>query len=486
MRVLGLRSLRSRLLFVSLLLTAIGMIVVNVIALVALRSSLLGRVDQELMAIPAQVQGPPPDGTLQREPPAGPDSSGSGFFSTLVVTTLESGTGEVTNQLAGPVVSDAPAPDLSSVTAQIQTGTVTDHLQTVGAIGDSGYRYRIRVLPNTTAGQPVIVVGKSLADIESTLVKVAVVDGAVSVLIFVGLVVVGIVVIRLGLRPLTDVEQAAQRIGAGEFDVRAPHSDETGEVGSLARTFNTMADGVESAFAERDQSEQQLRQFIADASHELRTPLTTIRAYSELYSHGDGELDPELRTALQRIEAESTRMARLVDDLLVLARVDQEPELVEETVDLAEIAADHAGDFATAFPDHRVNTEHIGSPAYVCGASASLSQLTANLLRNAVVHTPPGSTVDVSVAAEDGIVTLVVADDGPGMSREDAERAFERFYRPQPGRARAVGTGLGLAIVDAVVRSLGGNVHLDTAPGDGAVFTVTLPAAKPADTFGNP
>ena len=484
MRALGVRSLRARLLFVALLLTAIGMVVVNVIALVALRTSLLGRVDQELRAIPAEAHGPPPNGSLPDNPPVPSNGSGSGFFSNLVVTTLQGSTGQVTSQLAGPVLVDAPMPDLSSVSAAVAAGTVTDHLQTVGAVGDSRYQYRIRVLPGVD-GTSVVVVGKSLADVQSTVLKVAVVDAAVSLIVFIALVAAGIPVIRVGLRPLTDVEEAAGELGGGELSVRAPHSDEAGEVGSLARTFNSMADSIEGAFADRDISEQHLRQFIADASHELRTPLTSIRAYAELYSADSTGLDPDVRVGLQRIEAEATRMARLVDDLFVLARVDQEPELVDETVDLAQIVTDLSGDVAMASPEYTIVLGQIDRPAMVVGSASALSQVASNLLRNAVIHTPPGTTVTVSVVNLDGDVVLTVADDGPGMNADDAARAFERFYRPQPGRTRAVGTGLGLAIVQAVVQAHAGNVQLDTAPDQGARFTVTLPAARPAHSYGN-
>lgn len=483
MRALGMRSLRARLLFVALLLTAVGMIVVNIIALLAVRSSLLGRVDQELNAIPAAAHGPPPNTSLPANPPAQADGSGSGFFSNLVVTTLDGSTGQITNQLAGPVLANAPMPDLTSVTSSVAAGTVADHLQTVGAIGDSRYQYRIRVLPSVD-GASVVVVGKSLADVQSTLLKVAMVDAAVSLFVFIALVAGGIPVIRVGLRPLTDVEEAAGELGTGELTVRAPHSNESGEVGSLARTFNSMADSIEVAFAERDASEQHLRQFIADASHELRTPLTSIRAYAELHSHDSNGLDPEVLVGLQRIEAEATRMARLVDDLLVLARVDQQPERVDETIDLAQIVSDLSGDIATASPDHVIVLSQLDRPAMVTGSSSALSQVASNLLRNSVIHTPPGTTVTVTVVNGADDVVLTVADNGPGMSSDEADRAFERFYRPQPGRTRAVGTGLGLAIVEAVVRAYGGGVHLDTAPGRGARFTVTLPAAPPADSSG--
>jgi two-component system OmpR family sensor kinase len=473
-------SLRTRLLLVTLMLTAAGMLVVNVIAVVALRSSLMSRVDQELMAIPTPAQR-----FSQQQPPGDlpvPDSSGSGFFSNLVVTTLDAETGDVVDQLAGPVVTSAPKPDLANISADIASGETSEPLQTVSAVDDSGYQYRVRVLPAATGSDAVVVVGKSLADVRSTVVKVAAVDAGVSVLVFIGLIVAGVAVIRVGLRPLTDVEKAASRLGDGELGVRAPHTDEAGEVGGLARTFNSMADSVENAFADRDASEQQLRQFIADASHELRTPLTTIRAYSELYSHDSDSLDPEVRLALQRIESESTRMSRLVEDLLVLARMDQQPELVPETVDLAAIVTDLAGDIATASRDHQVVTSIHGS-ARVAGSEGSLTQLASNLLNNAVVHTPAGTTVAVAVRQDGDDVVLTVSDDGPGMDPDDAERAFERFYRPQPGRERGAGTGLGLAIVEAVAAAHEGTVTLETSLGGGARFTVVLPAAKPADLF---
>jgi len=261
--------------------------------------------------------------------------------------------------------------------------------------------------------------------------------------------------------------------------VRAPHADEPTEVGSLARTFNTMVDQIEQAFASRDVSEQRLRQFLADASHELKTPVTSIRAWSELFRQGALTADGEALQAIARIEGESLRMGVLVDDLLLLARLDQHPELRLTRLDLADLAREVASSVAATSTGHALVVSGDAS-VDVVGDHDGLRRVLVNLLRNAVLYTPAGTHVTITVTASHPAVTVTVSDDGPGMSADAAQHAFDRFYRPDTGRARSVaGSGLGLAIVSSVVEAHGGAVSLDTAPGEGATFTVTLPALGP-------
>jgi two-component system OmpR family sensor kinase len=475
------RSLRFRLLAVSIALAVAGMIVINVVAVVAVRNSLLERVDQELLSVPL----------VSSALPGGADSplSGGGlpgaqvnaqFLNNTVITRLDGATGEVREQVAGPVVADSPRPDLATVSAQVVAGTVsTSALLTVGGVGDASYGYRVRVLPGLAGSPDVIVIAKSLADVRATVTRLAVVDALLTLLVVAVLIGVGAPVIRVGLRPLTDVERAAERIGVGDLSARAPHAEEPTEVGSLARTFNSMIDQIEVEIDARQASEDRLRRFLADASHELRTPLTSIRAYAELFRQGVLPAEPGSLQAMTRIESEATRMGLLVEDLLLLARLDQHPVLVTAPVDLGRLVAEVAADTAAAAPDHRVVADVIGrGTVRVVGDEAGVRQLVVNLFRNAVVHTPAGTTVRATVDRTAGFGRLVVADDGPGMSAATAAHAFERFYRPDTGRSRAsAGTGLGLAIVESIAVAHGGRVELDTALGAGARFTVTLPAA---------
>jgi two-component system, OmpR family, sensor kinase len=480
------RSIRFRVLAVAVLLVVVGMLVVNLMALLTLRANLMAKVDQQLLAVPGEAFGP-----LLREPPPtstlDPSSAAanSSFLNNQVITILDGSTGTVVDQLAGPAVRDAPPPDLSSVSAQVGSGQVPSGLMTVGAVGDPGYHYRIRVIQPLADPTQVVVFAKSLADIQSTLARVGIVDAVVSVALLGALIVIGRAVMRIGLQPLTDVDEAAARIGAGDFSVRAPHANEPGEVGHLSRTFNEMADEIEEAFREQREAQLRLRRFVSDASHELRTPLTSIRAYAELLRRGALPDGADARQASQRIEAEAQRMGTLVNDLLLLARLDEQRTTEPSRVDLGQLVAEMATDIAMTAPTHTVTCQ-VEADTFVLGDEPQLRQLVGNLLRNAVVHTPPETFVEASVGARGPDVVIVVADDGPGMLPEVSEHAFERFFRPEPGRTRGSGSGLGLAIVEAIATSHGGSVDLESSPGSGTRFTVTLPStAEPRETRAN-
>jgi two-component system OmpR family sensor kinase len=467
--------LRLRLLAIAIGLAVAGMAAVNVVAVLALRTNLLDRIDQELLAVPGAPRRLAPR-LIRTEPPP-PGNGNNQFFSNNVISRLDPKTGAVIEQVAGPVIRPTDRPDLAVVTEQIKSGqALTDQLVTVPGLGQSDAAYRIRVIPDDSG---VVVIARSLQDVSSTIRRVALVDGSLSLLAVAVLVALGLVVIRIGLRPLTDVERAAERIAGGDLSVRAPHAQEPSEVGSLARTFNEMVDQIEDAFEAKQASQDQLSRFVADASHELRTPLTSIRAYAELFRQGVLVSDPQSLQAMGRIEAEATRMGLLVDDLLLLARLDQHPELRADRVDLAPIVTEVVVDAAATAPRHVLEwTAPPDGGFAVIGDEAGLRQVVANLVRNAVIHTPPDSKVTVTGAVDRGVVRLVVADDGPGMSGEAATHVFERFYRPDSGRSRqTAGTGLGLSIVHSLTTAHSGTVSLETSPGRGARFTVTLPAA---------
>jgi two-component system OmpR family sensor kinase len=263
-----------------------------------------------------------------------------------------------------------------------------------------------------------------------------------------------------------------------------PEADPRTEAGELGAALNRMLARIEGAFAERTASEERLRRFVADASHELRTPITTIRGYAELHRQGGLE-DPEARwAAMERTEQEALRMGALVDDLLLLARLDQGRPLDRAPVDLGAVAADTVADTTVAHPGHVVVLDRAPGPLVVAGDDHRLRQVVANLVGNATDHTPDGTTVTVRLAAEPGppdapgAVRLEVADDGPGMAPEVAARAFERFARGDASRSRrSGGSGLGLSIVAAIVEAHGGTVALRSHPGHGTTVAVRLPPA---------
>jgi two-component system OmpR family sensor kinase len=350
-----------------------------------------------------------------------------------------------------------------------------------------------------------VIAGVDLDKDDATLARLVALQVIVGLVILVLLGSAAYVLVRNSLRPLTEVERTARAIAAGDLSQRVPAGDEHTEVGRLSLALNGMLARIERSFRAQQASEEQarasetrMRRFVADASHELRTPLTSIRGFAELYRQGAVGSPEETARLMQRIESEGARMGVLVEDLLQLARLDQQRPLTITPVDLAEVAGDAVHDARAVQPDRPISLhldESLSEVPVVLGDEARLRQVVSNLVTNALVHTPRTAPVTVRISDEPaagdasadgddgGVVVLQVADQGPGMAPEDAARVFERFYRADPSRARtAGGTGLGLAIVSALVAAHGGTVHLDTASGRGAAFTVRLPRSGPGST----
>jgi two-component system, OmpR family, sensor kinase len=310
----------------------------------------------------------------------------------------------------------------------------------------------------------------------------------------------GYLLVRNSLRPLREVEHTAQAIAAGDLSRRVPVGNDRTEVGRLSTALNGMLGRIESSFRAQQASEEQarasetrMRRFVADASHELRTPLTSIRGFAELHRQGAVHGPEDTGRIMQRIEAEATRMGLLVEDLLQLARLDQQRPLTLGPVDLAELAGDAVHDARAVQPDRPLSLlldPSLTDVPVVTGDEARLRQVVGNLVTNALTHTPPDARITVTVgqAPDDpDVLVLEIADEGPGMEAADADRAFERFYRADASRNRSAGgTGLGLAIVSSLVAAHGGSVGLDTAPGKGTAVTVRLPRSGPADVVPPP
>ncbi|HEX5949678.1 MAG TPA: ATP-binding protein, partial [Actinomycetota bacterium] len=285
--------------------------------------------------------------------------------------------------------------------------------------------------------------------------------------------------VRLGLRPLERMGETVGAIAGGDLSRRVEPADPRTEVGRLGIALNAMLERIERAFAERQASEERLRRFVADASHELRTPLTSVQGYAELFRRGAAD-DPEaLRTAMRRIEEEGSRMGDLVDELALLARLDQGRQLEREPVDLAALARAAVDGAQAADPDRPIDLDADG-PVTVLGDEGRLRQVADNLLANARVHTPADTPVRVRVRVEGDDAVLEVEDDGPGIIPEDAERVFERFYRAESSRSREFGgAGLGLSIVAAVAAAHDGSARFEPAPSGGARFVVRIPRSGP-------
>ena len=315
-------------------------------------------------------------------------------------------------------------------------------------------------------------------DTVATLTKWLIAGGAAALIITTSIVWF---IIRQGLRPVEKMIDTASAIAQGDLTQRVPDSaiDPYTELGRLGGALNEMLVQIEHSSHVRDASEARLRQFIADAAHELRTPLTSLRGYAELYRQGALSDTPSVTNAMGRIESEGTRMARLVDELLLLARLDQQRGLELVPVDLAEIGRDAVGDFRVVEPDRPV-VDNLANQAIVLGDRLRLRQIVDNLLTNARVHTPPQTPVSLTIRIVDNKVRLEVHDDGQGISKEDQGHIFERFWRGDPSRGRKSGSsGLGLSIVSSLVESHGGQIAVQSEPGEGTTFIVELPQAGP-------
>ncbi|WP_420895880.1 ATP-binding protein [[Actinomadura] parvosata] len=379
---------------------------------------------------------------------------------------------------------------------RLDTAAVTAHAGRPFTVeGADGQEWRAVALPSNGAGgvggpggaggRSAVVAAVSLEALHATVGRVRLACLVAGSILLAVLALAGGIAIRAGLAPLRRVEETAAAIADGDLSRRVPEPATPGtEVGRLARSLNKMLAQIEQGVAAKVESEARMRRFVADVSHELRTPLFGIKGFSELYRMGGTEAAP----AMARIESESGRLAKLVDDLLLLAGLDESdgPALDLTPMDLRTLAADARHDFAALDPARPIAfTGPSGGPAAsapVLGDEARLRQVVSNLVGNAVTHTPAGTPVRVGVGTDGGEAVLVIADEGPGLAPEEASRVFDRFYRADGSRARATGgAGLGLAIVRSIVAAHGGRVELRSAPGRGAAFEIRLPAHPPLE-----
>jgi two-component system, OmpR family, sensor kinase len=475
-------SLRARLLAITLALLAAGLATAGWATHRYLEGFLVDRVDRELAhaTTPAlrELNGSPADAPVD---PIRPAAGGEVIEAALPAGGIAELRGANGKLLASLVVdADGSATVPPRLPADLPSGYSE---ASVAGVGD------MRVLATDVGSvelrggrKGTLVMAAPLEDVQATLGRLVWIELAVGAATLAALGALGLWLVRLGFRPLARIEQTAKAIAEGDLAQRVPTSNPHTEVGRLAGALNAMLAKIEAAFEERRASEQRLRRFVADASHELQTPLTSVRGYAELFRRGAAQRPEDLATAMSRIEAEARRMGVLVDDLLLLARLDEGRPLAREPVDLAALARELVGDARALEPDRPFALEADG-PVTVPGDDVALRQVLANLLSNVRRHTPPGAPATVRVSRQDGQVVLEVADRGPGLAPEDAARVFERFFRADPSRARVSGgSGLGLAIVGAIAAAHGGQAEVDSAPGQGTTFRVVLPAAPRAGT----
>jgi two-component system OmpR family sensor kinase len=467
--------LRLKLLIAVIVLVFAGLAVSNIATYTTLRSSLFKRVDQQLLASEYQVGHEVTEGVHPPGGRGGPAEYPSGTYgeirgsdgTVLAKKTLILGT------------TTLPLPSLPTSLPRASAPTSGQDFFTVGSVGGSTH-YRVLVddkVPIRVGGQDqtgTLIVAVPLTDVDDTLSRLRLIEGIVAGSVLVGLGFLSWWLVRRGLRPLERIGDTAGAIAAGDLTRRVEPADGRTEIGRLGLALNSMLAQIEAAFEERRASESRLRRFVADASHELRTPLTSIRGYAELFRRGAESRPEDLAKSMQRIEAEASRMGVLVDDLLLLARLDQGRPLERQPVDLAKVVTDAVESARAIEPDRPIDLSVNGSASLI-GDEGRLRQVVDNLIDNCRVHTPSDTPVRVSVKKGADEIVLSVADQGPGLSPDTAGRMFERFYRGDPARSRETGgAGLGLSIVSAIVEAHQGTVR--AAPSDGgATFEVRLP-----------
>jgi two-component system OmpR family sensor kinase len=483
--------LQVKLIVAVLALVTVALLLVGLVSVAAVDSLLVGRLDGELQQEARRSADRPPP-TFDEPGPhqGGPRSP--------YLVQYRDAAGRLKRSLSNELLEEGQQPPRVPDDAAWFRANA-DEAVTVPATGGHG-RWRVAVQPLDDGSGGSVVVAASLDGIDATTRQLRLVDLGVSLVVLAVLAGVGAALVRASLRPLVEIEQTARAIAAGDLTRRVPDRDPRTEVGRLGRALNTMLAQIESAFGARAaseasarRSEDRMRRFVADASHELRTPLTTIRGFAELYRQGGARDPAELDRLMRRIEDQAARMGLLVEDLLLLARLDQQRPLDRRPVDLLALAAEAVNDARAVAPDRRIELvlggdegdRGSGAVLVVLGDEQRLRQVLANLVNNALAHTPAGSPVEVRVggASLDGRpgAAVEVVDHGPGLTPERAGRVFERFYRADPARSPADGgAGLGLSIVAALVAVHGGTVGVDSVPGRGARFRVVLPLAPDA------
>jgi two-component system, OmpR family, sensor kinase len=485
-------SLRLRLLIGQVVVLAIVCVGIGAVTELALYRYLVGQLDTEVQDAShrsVRIFGEPPSAPwrhhLRPFPRPGP---GPVFLDApaqpvgMVGAVIDNGgsieAGYLTSAGSRAALTDAATGQLKAI--PINRTPVTRNLNGLG-------RYRVIAAPARQSGD-IIVTGLSMSDVDATMIRVLLIFAVVTVIAVAAATTAGIVIIRRALAPLRRVAQTAGEVVALPLDrgevalpVRVLEADANPrtEVGQLGSAVNRMLDHIDAALSTRQASETRVRQFVADASHELRTPLAAIRGYTELAQRMGDDRDA-VTHAMQRVNSETQRMTRLVEDLLLLARLDSGRPLERESVDLSRVAVDAVSDAHVAGPDHQWELDLPEEPVMVCGDAARLHQVVTNLLANARVHTSPGTVVTTRLASDPMHAVLSVVDNGPGIPEQLQSEVFERFARGDTSRSRKGGsTGLGLAIVSAVIKAHDGTISLDSAPGH-TDFTVRLPLTSDA------
>jgi len=456
-----------------LVLSALGIGIADFAAHTALKSYLIGRLDDQLNDVAGgsflrlDRAGIDPDdeaGDIRGEPLRKVPSA--------ISVTLLDPSGTIIGRLGGELNTER----VERVVAGITPALVAKKKGKPFTIIKDRAHFRVlaRLLPS---GAGSAVAALSLEDVERTLGRLQILFLFIGLLVLLLVGVVSRVAIRLSMKPLTAVEGTAEAIANGDLSARLPDAKPNSEVGRLTASLNRMLGRIEESFAVQRSSEEKLRRFVADASHELRTPLTAIRGFAELHRQGAITGEEKTRELVGRIENESKRMSALVEDLLTLARLDQARPLANEAVDLKKVTDDVVEAVKAGNPQANISLQAPNDEMFIIGDSLKIYQAVLNLAVNAAIHTPAGTQISISLLQGDESVQIKVSDLGPGLTPEQQTRVFERFYRVDQSRTRtgAEGSGLGLSIVQAIMDAHHGSVDIESELGRGTTFTLTFP-----------
>jgi two-component system OmpR family sensor kinase len=471
---LSLWSLRNRLILASVVLASFAIIASDFAANAALRTYLISQVDDQLINIS--------NTSLNRLDRAGiapleADDKNSPFKILEPLRGVPTATSitllDIDGNLIGQVGGELGGKNFAVTGLKIaEVSQYKNRPFTIeGRDGEPDIRALAQMLPT---GMGSVIVADSLEEVDKTLSQLRFLFLILGLIALIAIAMAARWIIALGLKPLEAVEDTAEAIAAGDLSARLPAAKPDTEVGRLTTSLNTMLARIEESFTARLESENKLRRFVADASHELRTPLTAIRGFAELHRQGAVVGEEKTKELINRIEKESVRMSSLVEDLLLLARLDQSRELAKEPVDLNTLITEAVASARAAGPNHPIEIKLEASEIFVLGDSQRIHQVIANLLANARAHTPNGTQISITAMQGVSETTIAVSDKGPGLSKADQDRIFERFYRADPSRVRnsGEGSGLGLSIVDAVMKAHGGYVTVKSEVGQGATFTL--------------
>ena len=476
-------SLKNRLVIGVLLLSAVGITIADFAAQKALKSYLIEQADDQLSAVAGgsflkldlagiealdteadnpKVANPPKAKPLNRIPSA-------------ISVTLLTPDGIIVGNLGGELSNNDISEAVSGLSAQ--QVKLSEGIPFTIENNHAHFRVLARLLPS---GVGSAVAAISLEEIEKTLNRLRLLFFFIGFVVLLLIGLLSLAVVRLSLKPLTTVESTADAIARGDLSARLPEANPKTEVGRLTDSLNSMLSKIEDAFAARKASEDKLRRFVADASHELRTPLSAIRGFAELHRQGAIEGAEKTAEVIKRIEDESKRMGTLIEDLLMLARLDQARPILQEPVDIQKVIQNVIASSKAIFPNQSITNLLPVTEPFVLGDTEKIHQAISNLVVNACTYSQDGNKIEISIQELENEISISVKDDGPGLSMEDSTRIFERFYRSDTSRVRLGehgqhGSGLGLSIVDAIMHAHGGNVSVKSEIGKGSEFILTFP-----------